>query len=726
MLDAAPIWPVDHSLTNFMPVPPGVAPSLDFETRSVCDLKSAGADRYAQDVSTEVLCAAIKVGPAEEIWVPGMPFPRLLQETAIDQGLPIRAWNAAFEIAIWMHVMETDHGWPAMPPERFACTMQRAALVGCPGALDRAVTALALDVSKDMDGHKLMLKMCKPRNVRKGETPPPPGQHLWHEDPDDMLALQRYCMDDTRAEAKALESLPEPNPLETEIIRVDRQINRRGLLVDTHAARGAMAISEVEKKRINEHVKRLTNGEISTTNQVAKILAFVQARGVNIDTLRAQDVRGALMDADEQSEATSGDLDLSTEQIVAYGDMDPTAKELLSARAEMAKASTAKFRALTRSVSFDGRLRDLFAYSAAYRTQRWAGRKFQMHNLPRLNPPYIEEDEPIDPAQEDRWFETLAAGRYDDFAALLPADWSVMDGLKASLRGTVMAEHAHRITVADLAQIEARSLPWMAGQHDVIAAFERLDAAVARDAPKDEIKKLDIYSVTGTKMNSDRQAGKIATLACGYGGGWHTFVLFALGYGLVFSEQQARDIVSSWRAANPMIVEFWTAEEWAAKQAIRNPGIVYSRGHTGAYVFKGGNLLRQLPSGRCLVYRRAGIERMPTPWGQMKDTITYEGNSYAKGQPGVFVRLRTYGGKLAQNANQAICRDILGVGLVRAAHAGLRCVLHVHDEQGVISPIESAAEHGEVLVRAMTDPIRWLPGLPITSSADILRRYAKT
>jgi DNA polymerase len=31
---------------------------VDFETRSACDLKSAGAYNYAQSLSTEVLCMA--------------------------------------------------------------------------------------------------------------------------------------------------------------------------------------------------------------------------------------------------------------------------------------------------------------------------------------------------------------------------------------------------------------------------------------------------------------------------------------------------------------------------------------------------------------------------------------------------------------------------------------------------------------------------------------------
>ena len=55
----------------------------------------------------------------------------------------------------------------------------------------------------------------------------------------------------------------------------------------------------------------------------------------------------------------------------------------------------------------------------------------------------------------------------------------------------------------------------------------------------------------------------------------------------------------------------------------------------------------------------------------------------------------------------------------------LQMALHVHDEQGLDSPQHLNAEHAELVVRAATDPIDWVPGLPISSSADISRRYRK-
>lgn len=718
------IYPVDIALTNGKPVPVGVPASIDFETRSTVDLKSAGARRYAQHPSTRILCLAVKIGPAEEIWVPGMPAPKLLID-AIDRGEIISAWNATFEIAIWQEICVPQHGFPDLPPERFFCTMQKAALVGCPGALERATVAVRSNITKDMDGHRLMLRMCKPLPNRKDD---PADLTRWHDDPLDHLRNQRYCMGDVRAEASVDTLLPVVPPMEAAVMRVDRQINLRGVRVDLAAAAGAAKIAREEKARLNAEMMRITNGAVKSTNQVAVILEYVQRRGIDLDALRSSDVRDVLNDIDEAG--TSGDLDVTDEQIAAYGLMhggEDTAIQVLRLRAEASKASTAKLDALVKGASRGDLMTDLFAYSGAYRTQRWAGRRFQAHNLPRANPPCDTEDE------IERWYETLATGRYDDFYDLLPTDkhgkrMTVMDGLKASLRGFMMSSAAdRRLVVADLGQIEARGAAWIAGQWDLIEAFVRLDAAVARGATEAEIKDLDIYTVNGRKMNVDRQGGKIATLACGYQGGWNALMVFAAAYGVVFTEVEARNIVDAYRAANPMIVQAWGLEERCAIAAMENPGAVIpvGDGRSGAYCFKGGNLMRRLPSGRCLIYRQMRREPRQTMWGSMKLTLTYEGNIFAKGQPGTFVRLQTYGGKLFQNAVQAMCRDILAAGLIRADRAGLKAVLHVHDEQGVDSHISQIEEHSDILVRAMTDPIQWVQGLPISSSADVGLRYRK-
>ena len=287
-----------------------------------------------------------------------------------------------------------------------------------------------------------------------------------------------------------------------------------------------------------------------------------------------------------------------------------------------------------------------------------------------------------------------------------------------------MSDGKRYLVVGDLSQIEARALAWGAGQWDLIDAFIRLDAAVARGAPKEEISKLDIYTVTGRKMGMNRDGGKVGVLAGGYGGGRFSIQAFAIGYNIRMTEDEAQALVTAYREANPMITKSWNNEEYAAKQAIENPHRVYELGHFGAYMSDGKHLFRKLPSGRCLRYRNVTIEPRLTPWGQMKPTIIHDANYFQKGTR-IFARTKTHGAKLVQGATQAMCRDILYVGMYRAeVYHGLEIRLHVHDE--LVHATDNPEPAVPLLRKALTDPIRWCDKLPLASSVDVLPRYRKT
>src|SRR4029077_13490087 len=92
-----------------------------------------GVDAYAEDPTTRVLCLAYQFDDDPiELWWPGQPLPFRLTHPDITWV----AHNAAFEIAIWLHVLH-GYGWPPCPPaHRWSCTMARAQYHGLPAALD--------------------------------------------------------------------------------------------------------------------------------------------------------------------------------------------------------------------------------------------------------------------------------------------------------------------------------------------------------------------------------------------------------------------------------------------------------------------------------------------------------------------------------------------------------------------------------------------------------------
>jgi hypothetical protein len=165
-------------------------------------------------------------------------------------------------------------------------------------------------------------------------------------------------------------------------------------------------------------------------------------------------------------------------------------------------------------------------------------------------------------------------------------------------------------------------------------------------------------------------------------------------------------IKRAWRAAHPKIARFWRDLEDAARAAIENPGDEYKAGRVT--FFRNAAWLRMvLPSGRSLCYPAAT---------NGEDAITFMGTNQFTRR---FERVQTYGGKLAENATQAVARDILAHGLVLAEERGYEPVMHVHDE--IIAENCTAAELSEVMSIAPD----WAEGLPLAAKGFDCARYRK-
>jgi hypothetical protein len=113
---------------------------LDFETRSLADIKKVGAHVYAMHESTEILCAYLARGGGEpRRWLPGGPVPDELMSAE-----RIIAHNGVFEYLIIKYVASRRYGWPIFPLEMFRCTMAKGRVAGLPGNLEKASDALRI------------------------------------------------------------------------------------------------------------------------------------------------------------------------------------------------------------------------------------------------------------------------------------------------------------------------------------------------------------------------------------------------------------------------------------------------------------------------------------------------------------------------------------------------------------------------------------------------------
>ena len=120
----------------------------------------------------------------------------------------------------------------------------------------------------------------------------------------------------------------------------------------------------------------------------------------------------------------------------------------------------------------------------------------------------------------------------------------------------------------------------------------------------------------------------------------------------------------------------------------------------------------RLPSGRVLYYHRARLD-MNT------GGIVYWGKEEGKSTWG---DQRTWGGKLAENATQAVARDIMSEAMLRAHRRdGFVPIMTVHDE--LVYTLDKAACGWSKMKALLLEPPQWAGGLPLAGEDKMMRRY---
>ena len=197
---------------------------------------------------------------------------------------------------------------------------------------------------------------------------------------------------------------------------------------------------------------------------------------------------------------------------------------------------------------------------------------------------------------------------------------------------------------------------------------------------------------------------------CGYGGG--VGALKAMGAKM--PEEEMQPLVDAWRAANPNIVAFWNALDRAARAIIRRK--TSARIGKVALYWQDDMMFARLPSGRNLCYQSPHFTE--NRFGS--DAIGY----YAPNAAGQMVVQETFGGKLAENATQAIARDILAHALLTLEKNGYPVIFHVHDEAVIEMPIGQGSL--EEACRLMAIAPDWAENLPLRADGYECAYYQKS
>ena len=651
---------------------------IDLETFSSVDIKSAGAWRYIDSPDFEILLLAYALddSPTQVIdLASGESVPKWLIDALHDPVYVKHAHNAAFEFAALSKV------YGRMQPGQWRCSMAHALYCGYPGSLEAAGAALGLssDKAKLTTGKALIRYFCcpvKPTKANGGRT-----RNLPHHDPEKWRLFKEYNARDVDAE-REIERKLASYPLPTDVQKqweTDLRIARRGVAVDRDMVEGALQIGAGTVAALTAEAKALTG--LDNPNSVQQTLDWLHSRGIDLPNLQKETVA-------DQIKAGIGDRE---------------AQRVLEIRQELGKTSNKKYEALDTCTCADGRVRGLLQFYGANRTGRWAGRLVQVQNLPRT---YIQQ---LDLARQ-----LITDGKQDALRAVFG---SVQDTLSQMIRTTLIAEPGKILIDADFSAIEARVIAWIAGEEWRLKAFENGEDIYCASASR-------IYGVPVVKHGENghlRQKGKVAELACGYGGSVGAMKAMG-GSDLGMTDDELQQIVNDWRAASPRIVRLWYDLQDAAISAIRGTpkaahGMTFRRetdlrsGHT--------ILTIQLPSGRKLFYLEPEIAE--NRWGG--PSITYLGVDQTTKKWG---RIETYSGKIAENCTQAIARDCLAAAIENVEAAGLPVVFHVHDEIVIETlPFGSEEQMLKTVAGLMTKPLPWATGLPLKADGWVGRYFKK-
>jgi DNA polymerase bacteriophage-type len=646
---------------------------LDLETRSAADLPVCGLDNYASDPTTDVHCAAYAFDDEPvALWRNGEPCPPVVASHIKAGGL-VYAHNAAFEFALMTKVLAARHAWPMVQLEQMRCTMAMAYAMSLPGSLDKASAALGIEQRKDMAGSRVMMQLAKPKDDGTFWTP--------EDDQEKFERLWLYCRQDVEVERAIHNRLMELSDYEQKIWQIDQRINNRGVRVDLEAVNAAIRLVESEKARLDGEMLRVTGGEVGKCTEVQLLVKWIRNHGVAINGVAKADVLDAL----------------------AADGLPPQVAAALNLRREAAKSSTAKLIAMRDAASADGRVRGILQYHGA-NTGRWAGRRIQVQNFPRgsLAPEDVEDA-----------IAHLGNRRYIDMMYGQP-----LDVVSSCLRGMITASLGHELVAADFNAIEARVLAWLAGQESVLEIF-RTHGKIYEHAAAG-IYNMPMESVT----KAQRQIGKVAVLALGYGGGIGAFQSMARIYGVKVPDNEADKIKSAWREAHPRIVHYWHDHESAAINAVQL-GCVCKAGPAGrqvSYKKDGSFLWCRLPSGRVLCYPYPTVRDVEVPWGGTKPALFYW---RVNGVTNKWEETNTYGGDLAQSATQAAARDLLADAIVRLEYHGYPVVMHCHDEVVVEIATDAPQDTTEKVEQLISQIPDWAAGLPVSAEGFRAKRYRK-
>lgn len=759
--------------------------SVDFETRSDVDIKTRGVFCYFESPHAKVLMAAYRIDDHPiRCWTYDQPPPADLW-AAIEAGAEIHAYNAQFE-SLGFDLLADRHGWPRPRLEQYRDTAAAGAALALPRRLGDLAAALDLPVQKDKEGDRLIRLFSIPRKPRKGE-PPGVYWNEPEDHPEEFARFKAYCMRDVETEEAAARRMVPLSDVEQAAWVLNQRINRRGIRIDRVSARAAIRLAEKSKRLLDAEMKEATNGAVTACSQVARLTEWLGEQGVPLDSLGKSEIGDLLDTDDlppnvrkalelRQEAAKTSVSKLKTMLARANSDGRARGTGIYHAASTGREQST--------GINFNNLPRPRKVFEDAHLNRELLFRAIRSEDPELLRFLYPEEPKPYAPevapyllpssdgalgrplhliSDALRSFIWSAPG-YD----LLQADYSGIEGAVAAwvadenwkvaeLRAiaedpkrpdmyrqtaafilntttdVVTKKHPLRQAVGKTSELAlgfgggVMAFVGMARNYNVRLRPLFEPVWEASDPERREKAAWRFESVEKRNKEGTRLLGREAWVAC-------------------------EIIKTGWRSQNASIAAAWHALEDVVREAIRAPGTtVKTLNGRVAYLVRQGFLWCRLPSGRCLAY--AGPKLKDQMWVKVKledgtwsdpETMDREEAEAAELRGTVLIQGPTspritclgvdksgrrmvreglYGGILFENVVQAIARDLLENGKLRAEAAGYPIVFTVYDE--IVTEVPCGWGGLKVFENLICELPPWADGLPLTAGGWRGKRYRK-
>jgi DNA polymerase len=624
----------------------------DFETRSRCDLKKAGARRYAADPSTGITSVVWQFRGVRKRACP--VHPHLGTHALADLYADVRqcrrfvAHHANFDVSI----LRAVNPFLDLPLSKIDCTMARAQSLALPGGLDQVCKTLGIR-GKDPRGRDLVMKTCRPQ--RDG---------TFNEDVQTFRELLEYNDVDVDCLIDLDGRLPPLTPDERLIFERTWRKNEIGLPIDVHLATAiAMRRQEIEQES-TATLMELTQNAVTKLSQRQRIIEWCNSgnRAAGLKSTQKHIVAEKLAD-----ENLHPDVRIVLELLQSEGGSAPLKAQAL----------------LNRHVN--GFYKDATRYFGA-RSGRGTSEGANMFNIARPSGKYDGQD---GRPTIDSVIQGLKAGfKYNNIA------------LTDCLRSTIVAPQGWMVCDNDLSNAEYRIALWMAGDTERLNVLATggdpyiYNAIAMGRCPPGSTKKTHPH---------ERQSYKSVTLGGNYQLGWETYMAHQRRAGNNVDEIKARSDIDGYRQANPLLVSLWFALADAFKFAIyEQPGRIFPAGKVAFQKDSHGTVWMLLPSGRAVPHYSAHI--------------TYGGKmAFFRAKFGAMLRQKAFGGSLLEIACQSMTRDLVTAAEadIERELPDVILILDVYDSILSLTRTDVASVRSQQMREIMRRPRAWTSGLPL-------------